>query len=96
MVSSISIDELSSIINKNHIIDLRMIEKYNDNHIPGSINIPFEKLILNPKKYLNFTDTYYLYCQMGAKSIQACMYLQKLGYKVVNIKGGYESWILEN
>lgn len=96
MVSSITIEELSKICDKSHIIDLRMIEKYNDKHIAGSINIPFEKLILNPKKFLNFTDTYYLYCQKGTKSIQICMYLQKLGYKVVNIKGGYESWIMGN
>jgi len=94
MVKSISIKEIIKGINLN-IIDMRNTQKFNDNHIPNSRNIPFEKLILEPKKYLNFNSTYYIYCQKGTKSVQACIYLQKLGYKVINIKGGYESWILE-
>lgn len=95
MISSITVNELSKIKGAK-IIDLRITEKYNDNHIPGSSNVTFEKLIIEPKRYLNFTDTYYIYCQKGTKSVQACMYLQKQGFKVVNIKGGYESWIIEN
>lgn len=95
MVTSISIQTLLEKIGSISIIDLRSIEKYNDNHIDGAINIPFEKLILDPKHYLNYTDTYYLYCQKGSKSISACMYLSKMGFKVVNIKEGYEGWIME-
>lgn len=95
MVSSISIEELMNSSVKN-IIDIRSLEKYNDNHINGAIHIPFEKLIIDPKKYLNYTDIYYIYCQKGAKSVSLCMYLQKQGFKVVNIKGGYEEWILKN
>lgn len=96
MITSISIEELKAKIGKIHLIDIRSIEKYNDNHIQGSQHVPCEKLILEPKKYLNFTDTYYLYCQKGTKSIKTCMFLQKQGFKVINIRGGYESWILES
>lgn len=92
MISSITPLELDKVDGK--IIDIRSVEKYNDNHIPGSIHIPMNKLILNPKEYLNFTDTFYFYCQMGSQSIQVCMFLRKLGYKAINIKGGYEAWIL--
>lgn len=94
MVSSISIEELISKSVKN-IIDIRSLEKYNDNHIIGAKHIPFEKLIIDPKKYLNYTETYYIYCQKRTKSVSLCMYLQKQGFKVVNIKGGYEEWILK-
>lgn len=96
MISSICIEELKSKIGHISLIDVRSIEKYNDNHIEGAIHIPFEKLILDPRKYLNFTDTYYIYCQKGSKSIKLCMFLQKQGFKVVNVRGGYESWILES
>lgn len=96
MISSISIEELKSKLGHITVIDSRSIEKYNDNHIEGAINIPCEKLILDPKKYLNFTETYYIYCQKGTKSVKLCMFLQKQGFKVVNIRGGYESWILES
>lgn len=94
MISCISISDLLKKENLN-IIDIRSIESYNNNHIPGAINIPFEKLIVNPSKYLSFGLIYYIYCQKGIKSIKTCQILQKKGYKVVNIDGGYESWILE-
>ena len=59
MLESISVSELYS---KSNIIDIRSIEKYNNNHIEGSINIPFEKLITNPSKYLKRNEIYYIYC----------------------------------
>ena len=92
MLESISINELD---NKTNIIDIRSIEKFNNNHINGAINIPFENLLLNPSKYLRKTDTYYIYCQRGVQSRKLCLMLKNMGYKVVNINGGYEAWILE-
>lgn len=92
MLESISVSEL---YNKSNIIDIRSIEKYNNNHIDGSINIPFEKLIINPSKYLKRNETYYIYCQRGMQSKKACLILKNQGYRVVNINGGYEAWILE-
>lgn len=95
MVTSISVQNLLDMGDSAHIIDLRSIEKYNDNHIPRAINIPFEKLLVDPRKYLNYIDTYYLYCQIGKTSLKTCIYLQKQGFKVVNVIGGYEEWIIE-
>lgn len=77
------------------IIDIRSIEKYNDNHIVGAKNIPMILLLKEPNKYLNKMETYYIYCQKGINSIRLCNALNKQGYKTVNIIGGYESWILE-
>jgi rhodanese-related sulfurtransferase len=94
MIDSISPKQLNDI--KDNIIDLRNIEKYNNNHIPNSINIPAEKIILNPEKYLNKKEKYYLYCQKGITSYNTCKILNKLGYKAINITGGYENWIMNN
>lgn len=92
MIPSISVKE---VLSKNNIIDLRSIESYNNNHIPNAINIPFEKLIIEPNKYLNKNTIYYLYCRSGITSMKACQILMRIGYNVVNIDGGYEKWILE-
>ena len=92
MLESISISELG---NKTNVIDIRSNEKYNNNHIPGSINIPFESLLINPSKYLKKSNTYYLYCQKGIQSRRLCMILKNAGYRVINISGGYEAWVLE-
>jgi len=91
-MKSINVEELKNITE--NIIDLRSIEKYNDNHIPNSINIPSEKILLEPNKYLNKNETYYLYCQKGMSSYNICRILTKLGYKTVNINGGYERWLM--
>ena len=78
------------------IIDIRSIEKYNNNHIPNSINIPSEKLIFEPSKYLDKTKTYCLYCTKGITSDKVGKILASKGYKIYNLIGGYESWILNN
>ena len=93
MISNINVNELLKLNNIN-IIDIRSIEKYNDNHIPNAINIPQEKLLLNPNKYLNKETKYYIYCQKGMSSYNMCNIFTTLGYKVTNINGGYESYIM--
>lgn len=95
MIVGISIEEL---LNKNKIdiIDIRSIEKYNDNHIEGARNIPMILLLKDPSKYLTFDKIYYVYCQKGINSIKVCNVLNKIGYKTVNIIGGYENWILKS
>lgn len=92
---SVSVDEIKNMIGKINIIDIRSIQSYNNNHIPTSINVPFEKLIIEPSKYLNSLNKYFIYCRCGITSKKACQILSNLGYKVVNIDGGYENWILK-
>ena len=95
MIPNISVTELLKQYNPN-IIDIRSMEKYNNNHIPGSINIPVEKLLTNPEKYMNHLETYYIYCEKGLTSGKVCRMLWMKQYKAVNILGGYESWITGN
>ncbi len=79
-----------------NIIDIRPVEKYNDNHIPGAINISFMNIINFPEKYLNKYQTYYIYCQRGVTSLKASQLLNAKGYKVFSIRGGYEEYILNS
>ncbi len=96
MQSKISISDLIPIVNQVNIIDIRSVQSYNNNHIPNAKNIPLEKLIIEPSRYLNKNDKYYIYCQKGLSSENICSILSKEGYNVVNLIGGYESWILAN
>lgn len=95
MIYSISIGELLKKQSDVQIIDIRSVQSYNNNHIPNAKNIPSQDLISNPSKYLEKNNTYYLYCQRGTTSIRVCSLLNSLGYKTVNINGGYEAWILQ-
>lgn len=96
MISNISILELKNKINQINIIDIRDIQKYNNNHIPTAKNIPGLKLITDPHRYINKNEKYYIYCQKGETSIKVANILTKQGYQIINIIGGYESWILES
>ena len=93
MIENITVLKLQYLNNPN-IIDIRSIEKYNNNHIPNSINIPLEKLLSNFSKYLDKDKKYYIYCQKGIQSKKLCQILKNSGYNVVDIIGGYEAWML--
>ena len=93
MFGSIYIKDL---VNKKdiNIIDIRSVQKYNDNHIQNAKNIPMLLLLNEPSKYLNLNEIYYIYCQKGINSFKVCQTLSRKGYKTVNIICGYESWLL--
>lgn len=93
MISSISVSDLKRLGNVN-IIDIRSVEQYNNNHIPGAKNIEMNQLLIKPNKYLSKTSRYYIYCKKGIQSRKLCQILANNGYNVVNIQGGYEAWIL--
>lgn len=92
---SINIDDLLKISNSN-IIDIRSEQSFNNNHIPGAKNVPYEKLMLKPNIYLDKDKNYYIYCQKGIMSAKLCGRLVSIGYKVASVIGGYEAWILKN
>jgi len=93
MVESIFVYELKKLNNIN-LIDIRNIEKYNNRHIPGSVNIPLEKMLTSYNKYLDKNKKYYIYCQKGIQSRKLCQILKNNGFNVINITGGYEAWVL--
>ena len=72
-----------------NIIDIRNKNDYLLGHIPNAISIPYNDIFLNPSKYLNKNDLYYIYCRTGVTSKKLVNYLNKLGYNTVNIDGGY-------
>ena len=58
---------------------------YNIKHVPGSINIPYDKLLYNKDSLLNKNETYYIYCEGGHKSKRAVNILEAYGFKVVQV-----------
>lgn len=72
-----------------NIIDIRSRNDYLLGHIDDSINIPYMELFNNYSKYLNKSDTYYIYCSSGNTSKRLVDYLNSIGYHTVNIEGGY-------
>jgi len=88
--------EVSELLNKTNlnIIDIRDSYNYNKGHIPTAINIPENKLLFMPNNYLNFKETYYIYCKNGSRSRHIVNTLKQQGYHVVNVNGGYNNYLL--
>lgn len=102
---SINPDGLKDIIDstqdmKIKIIDVRREELFDKSHIPGAINIPFDKYNsfdcndtefhqLSKHSY-NYIYCYSLLCKLGK---QACLKFASLGYPVKEIQGGFQYWL---
>lgn len=78
-----------------NIIDIRAKYAYDDGHIEKAVNIREDLLLNNPSFYLNKKDIYYLYCDTGHRSRIVANRLNSLGYKTLNIEGGYKNYLLE-
>ena len=88
----ITVDELLLIKNA-RIIDVRDVQKYKIQHIPGAISVDFYQLLSHPDSYLVKGDTYYLYCDLGVRSKMLVQKLNHMGYSTKSIVGGFYSYI---
>lgn len=77
---------------KSLLIDVRTTNEYNRFHIPQSYNIPSDVLLKKVVSYLNKEYLYFIVCADGSRSRAVCKELQKLNYKVYNVKGGINKW----
>ncbi len=77
-----------------NIIDIRAKFDYDAGHIKDAINIREDLLLNNPGYYLNKKEIYYLYCDTGHRSKLVSNKLNALGYKTLNIEGGYKNYLI--
>ncbi len=94
-MNSITVTDLIRLLPKVKLIDIRDKYQYNMGNIPSSMNIPATFLLMNPGNYLNTIDTYYICCETGYNSKKVCYELQRKGYKVVDVIGGYSEYRLQ-
>lgn len=73
------------------IVDVRTEEEYNNSHVVGSINIPYDEIDSN---LLDKNKTIIVYCQSGNRSKIAYDTLISLGYDVYDL-GAFSSITLE-
>lgn len=93
MYSSIDAKKLKSLIGLVNIIDVRESYLYKLGNVPTSRNIPVNMIYSDYKNLFNKEETYYIYCSYGFSSAKICNYLNNNGYKVVNVIGGYNSFL---
>jgi NADPH-dependent 2,4-dienoyl-CoA reductase/sulfur reductase-like enzyme/rhodanese-related sulfurtransferase len=83
--------EIDELIKSGYVlVDVRTKDEYDQNDLPGSINIPLDELRerhleIGSKKVL-------IHCQVGLRGHTASMLLNQLGYEAKNLSGGFLTW----
>ena len=90
----IDYEEINTIIEGGNyiIVDVRTKEEYDESHVKGAINIPYDEI--DEKTNLDKTKTILVYCKSGNRSTKAFDTLTSLGYNVYNM-GAFSDLKLE-
>lgn len=92
-MKSITIEEMETIdYTKCCVVDLRPEEQYRRGTFPGAVNIPMEQFE-ERKTEIPKEKTVYLLCHTGERSQIYTEELEKEGYDVVNVNGGYRAYL---
>lgn len=67
------------------LIDISDPETYKEKMVPGSVNIPYQRLMLNYKELLDKNKKYYIMCSKGIHSQKAVSILEFYGYDVTQV-----------
>lgn len=80
------------------LLDVRTKIEYNEGFIKNASQANwYDKVEFSKKiKTLNKSKPVYLYCKSGVRSGAASKLLTSKGYKVFELKGGIDQWILES
>ncbi len=97
LVKEIEINELKTMLDQDEptvkLIDVRNTAEVARGKIPGSENMPLHTVPLH-QEAIKQHETVILYCHSGARSAQACSYLNNLGHEnVYNLRGGILAWV---
>ncbi|MGM0415177.1 MAG: rhodanese-like domain-containing protein [Bacillota bacterium] len=75
------------------ILDVRSTEERENGFIPDSEHVNFGKLFFTIGNYVEDPDEEFVVaCQGGARSTIAVKLLQDMGYKPINLAGGFGAW----
>lgn len=62
------------------LLDVRDLDEYNEENIPGSINIPVEEIDKIENMHYDKETPIYVYCHSGQRAGLAVIQLWKMGY----------------
>ena len=84
--------EVMKSVEKAVLLDVRSEEEYSDGHIPGSKNVPVEKIEKVVDVITDKNTPVYVYCLRGSRSATAVSAMEKMGYTNAKSIGGIASY----
>lgn len=95
LINEIEVTELAKLKDAGEsvrVIDIRQPAELSSGIIPGAEALPMHTIPLRMSE-LNREEKLIMVCRSGARSAQACMFLQQQGYdNVFNLRGGMMAW----
>jgi rhodanese-related sulfurtransferase len=73
------------------VLDVRNADEFAAGHVHDAVFMPLHIVPLRADE-LDRAETYFVVCESGARSAQACAYLAAQGYDVRSIQGGMSAW----
>ena len=70
------------------LIDVREQSEFGLGHIPGAVNMPLNELNAKASELKDKKAPLYVYCQTGARAVNAVNNLKSIGFTNVNNIGG--------
>jgi len=89
----VNVNDMDSLLGTVELIDIREPYEFKGGSLKTAVNIPMGNLLNDPSKYISKEKTYYIMCQSGGRSGNACKVLEKQGYDVINVSGGMGSYV---
>lgn len=90
----VSVEELAAAAESGQlVVDVREPAEYVLGHVPHAVLMPLGSV---PTRHSELPRgrPVYLVCAVGARSMQAAIYLSRLGYDARNVAGGTRDWII--
>ncbi len=73
------------------VLDVRRAAEHAEGHIAGSVNIAHTRLASRMAEVPKHAPLI-VHCRSGVRSARASAYLEREGYRVTNLKGGFLAW----
>jgi rhodanese-related sulfurtransferase len=89
----IHVNDMDNLIGQVELIDIREPYEYKTGSLKTAKNIPMGNLLTHPDKYLVKDQTYYIFCQSGARSRSTTRALTRQGFSVIDVAGGIGSYV---
>ncbi len=96
-VKEVDAPELAIWVKEKHqnmrVIDVRGMDEIASGTVAGAVAVPLHTLPLRVSEFSRDEKLVFI-CRSGARSAQACMFLQQQGYEnVYNLRGGMMGWV---
>jgi len=97
-VKNVNVEEFAQAVASGAaVVDVRTPAEYLEGCVPGAVNVDWNAgsaadFVSAIDARFDTSDTLYLYCRSGRRSASAARALDKAGFKVVNLLGGFNAW----